>query len=151
MTGSRSSKAMCSTWPHHVTPCRIRTLFVPISRVICRSKPAPLSTSCTPLTLYGWSLLVPWGVYDEVPGEMYRATLDPYRDSAALVEASDLDYTILRPVCFTHRPAVSYRVTQKGERFEGHDIYLDSLLMLIARIVTIAGLYSQSSIGVSDC
>jgi hypothetical protein len=33
------------------------------------------------------------GIYGEVPGERYRSVLDPYRDSAALVEASDLDYT----------------------------------------------------------
>lgn len=37
------------------------------------------------------------GIYGEVPGERYRSVLDPYRDSAALIEASDLDYTILRP------------------------------------------------------
>ena len=27
------------------------------------------------------------GIYDEVPGEQYRSILDPYRDSAAIVEA----------------------------------------------------------------
>src|SRR2546426_4820586 len=36
------------------------------------------------------------GIYGEVPGEHYRNVLDPYRDSAALIEQSDLDYTILR-------------------------------------------------------
>ncbi len=29
------------------------------------------------------------GIYGEVPGEKYRSILDPYRDSAALIEASD--------------------------------------------------------------
>jgi uncharacterized protein YbjT (DUF2867 family) len=42
------------------------------------------------------------GVYDEVPGQKYRSILDPYRDSAAVVEASDLDYTILRPGWFSY-------------------------------------------------
>ena len=28
------------------------------------------------------------GIYGEVPGEKYRSVLDPYRDSAALIEAS---------------------------------------------------------------
>jgi uncharacterized protein YbjT (DUF2867 family) len=37
------------------------------------------------------------GIYGEVPGEKYRSALDPYRDSAAVIEASDLDYTVLRP------------------------------------------------------
>ena len=37
------------------------------------------------------------GIYGEIPGERYRSVLDPYRDSAEVIEASDLDYTILRP------------------------------------------------------
>jgi uncharacterized protein YbjT (DUF2867 family) len=60
------------------------------------------------------------GIYGEVPGETYCSVLDPYRDSAALIEASDLDYTILRPGWFTrnrkaltgsHRRASPSRVT----------------------------------------
>jgi uncharacterized protein YbjT (DUF2867 family) len=30
------------------------------------------------------------GIYGELPGEKYRSVLNPYRDSAAIVEASDL-------------------------------------------------------------
>jgi uncharacterized protein YbjT (DUF2867 family) len=90
------------------------------------------------------------GIYGEVPGEGYRSILDPYRDSAALIEASDLDYTILRPGWFTRQPGGRCRITQKGEPFQGHDIALDSLSALIARIVTTPGLYLRCSIGVSD-
>jgi DNA-binding transcriptional LysR family regulator len=57
------------------------------------------------------------GIYGEVPGERYRSVLDPYRDSAAVIEASDLDYTILRPGWFTHDATIAYRITQKGEPF----------------------------------
>jgi uncharacterized protein YbjT (DUF2867 family) len=90
------------------------------------------------------------GVYGEVPGEKYRSVLDPYRDSTAVIEASNLDYTILRPGWFTRKPQGPCRITQKGEPFEGHDISLDSLSALIARIVTTPGLYVRCSIGVSD-
>jgi uncharacterized protein YbjT (DUF2867 family) len=90
------------------------------------------------------------GIYGEVPGETYRGVLDPYRESAALIEASDLDYTILRPGWFTRKPEGSYRITQKGEPFQGHDIALDSLSALIVRIVTTPGLYLRCSVGVSD-
>lgn len=90
------------------------------------------------------------GIYGEVPGETYRAILDPYRDSAALIEQSDLDYTILRPGWFTRGPAGDYRIMQKGEPFLGHDIALDTLSALIARIATEPGLYVRCSIGVSD-
>jgi nucleoside-diphosphate-sugar epimerase len=57
------------------------------------------------------------GIYGEVPGERYRSVLDPYRDSAAAIEASDLAYTILRPGWFTTDTAIDYRITQKGEPF----------------------------------
>ena len=90
------------------------------------------------------------GIYGEVPGERYRSVLDPYRDSAALIEASDLDYTVLRPGWFTRKPEGPCRITQKGEPFHGHDIALDSLSALIARLITTPGLYLRCSIGVSD-
>ena len=90
------------------------------------------------------------GIYGEVPGETYRGVLDPYRECAALIEASDLDYTILRPGWFTRKSVGPCRVTQKGEPFQGHDIALDSLSALIARIVTTPDLYLRCSIGVSD-
>jgi uncharacterized protein YbjT (DUF2867 family) len=41
-------------------------------------------------------IFISMGIYNEVPGETYRSVLDPYRDSAAEIEKSDLDYTILR-------------------------------------------------------
>jgi uncharacterized protein YbjT (DUF2867 family) len=90
------------------------------------------------------------GIYGEVPGEKYRSVLDPYRDSAALIEASDLDYTILRPGWFTREPEGPCQITQKGEPFQGHDISLDSLSALFAKIATTPSLYVRSSIGVSD-
>jgi hypothetical protein len=55
------------------------------------------------------------GIYDEVPGQRYQRVLDPYRDSAAVIEASDLDYTILRPGWFTQDQEVRYEITQKGQ------------------------------------
>lgn len=90
------------------------------------------------------------GIYGEVPGEKYRSVLDPYRDSTAQIERSDLDYTILRPGWFTRGPEGTCRITQKGEAFVGHDIALDSLSALIAQIATEPGQYVRCSVGVSD-
>ncbi|MBS1154752.1 MAG: NAD-dependent dehydratase [Proteobacteria bacterium] len=89
------------------------------------------------------------GIYGEVPGEKYSSILDPYRDSAAVIEASDLDYTILRPGWFTRDKTVSYQLTQKGEPFRGHDVSLNSLSDLITKLATTDGLHLRSSIGVS--
>lgn len=90
------------------------------------------------------------GIYGEVPGEPYRSILDPYRDSVAIIEQSDLEYTVLRPGWFTSAAEGPCQITQKGQPFEGHDIALDSLSALIAKITTTPGLYVRNSIGVSD-
>jgi hypothetical protein len=90
------------------------------------------------------------GIYGEVPGEHYRSVLDPYRDSAAVVEQSDLDYTVLRPGWFTHDERIDYRVTHRGEPFHGHDISLNGLAHLITKLATTPGLHNRCSLGVSD-
>jgi uncharacterized protein YbjT (DUF2867 family) len=89
------------------------------------------------------------GIYGEVPGERYRSVLDPYRDSAATIEASDLDYTILRPGWFTSDDEVAYRLTQKGEPFQGHDVSLNGLSELIVKLATTPALHVRRSLGVS--
>jgi uncharacterized protein YbjT (DUF2867 family) len=90
------------------------------------------------------------GIYDEVPGERYRSVLDPYRDSAAVIEASDLDYTILRPGWFTRNEEVRYEITQKGEPFKGHDVSMNSVSDLIVKLATNPGLHVRRSLGVSQ-
>jgi uncharacterized protein YbjT (DUF2867 family) len=90
------------------------------------------------------------GIYGEVPGERYRSILDPYRDSAALIEHSDLDYTVLRPGWFTRDPEVRYQITRKDEPFKGHDVSLNSLSDLILKLAADPGLYVRESIGVSE-
>lgn len=90
------------------------------------------------------------GIYDEVPGQRYDRILDPYRDSARVVEESDLDYTVVRPGWFRRGRSVPVALTQKGESFVGHDVTLDSLSELLAQIATTPGLHVRQSIGVSD-
>jgi len=89
------------------------------------------------------------GIYGEVPGERYRSVLDPYRDSAAVIEASDLDYTILRPGWFTQDEAIDYVLTHQSEPFEGHDVSLNSLSDLIVKLATRPDLYRRESLGVA--
>src|ERR1019366_6942453 len=57
------------------------------------------------------------GIYDEIPGERHGSILDPYCKSASLIEASGLDYTILRPVWLNNRDEIDYGTTRKGEPF----------------------------------
>jgi uncharacterized protein YbjT (DUF2867 family) len=89
------------------------------------------------------------GIYGEVPGERYRSVLDPYRDSAAVIEASDLDFTILRPGWFTRDEAVAYQITQKGEPFKGHEVSLNSLSELIVKLALTPRMEIRRSLGLS--
>lgn len=74
-----------------------------------------------------------------------------YRNvQAAVIEESDLDYTILSPGWFTHDDSIDYHITQKGEPFQGHDVSLNSLLDLIVKLALSPTLYARSSLGVSQ-
>jgi uncharacterized protein YbjT (DUF2867 family) len=88
------------------------------------------------------------GIYGEVPGEKYGSVLDPYRDSAAVIEASDLDYTILRPGWFTRDEEIDYQITQKGQPFRGHDVSLNSVSDLIVKLVLSPTMDLRHSLGV---
>ena len=90
------------------------------------------------------------GIYGEVSGEKHRSILDPYRDSAAVIEASPLDYTILRPGWFTTDDEVDYRITQKGEPFIGHDVSLNSVSDLIVKLALSPTMEVRRSLGVSQ-
>ena len=90
------------------------------------------------------------GIYGEVPGERYRSVLDPYRDAAAVVEASDLDYTVVRPGWFTQDLQIDYRLTQKGQPFKGRDVSLNSVSDLIVKLALDPGMEVRHSIGVSN-
>jgi len=90
------------------------------------------------------------GIYDEVPGQRYSTVLDPYRDSARIIEASGLDYTVLRPGWFVRSADKTYHLTKKGEPFEGHDVSLDGLSALIVALATTPHLHVGESLGVSS-
>ena len=89
------------------------------------------------------------GIYDEVSGQHYSSVLDPYRDAAEVIEASDLDYTILRPAWFTSADEVDYETTQKGEPFKGGVVSRKSVAALVVKLAMSPDLEVHSSLGVS--
>ena len=96
------------------------------------------------------------GIYDEVPGafgEWNRAQVGPllgrYRTAADTIEASGLDYTILRPAWLTNADEVSYEVTQKGEPFKGTEVSRKSVAALVTDIATSPGLWPRLNLGVN--
>jgi len=96
------------------------------------------------------------GIYDEVPGkfgEWNRSIigddLKPYRRAADAIEASGLQYTILRPAWLTDEDEVDYTITAKGEPFQGTIVSRRSMGDLIARIVMRPELYADANLGVN--
>jgi uncharacterized protein YbjT (DUF2867 family) len=71
------------------------------------------------------------GIYN-VP---IKSVLNPYRKAADVIEASDLDYTILRPTWFTNADEVDYEITKKGEPERGSVISQKSLATFITKIL----------------
>jgi uncharacterized protein YbjT (DUF2867 family) len=85
------------------------------------------------------------GIYD-VP---VRSVLRPYRKAADVIEASDLEYTLLRPTWFTNADEVDYETTRKGEPEKGSVISQKSLATLITKIIEFPENYIRENLGVN--
>lgn len=77
------------------------------------------------------------GIYDEVPGERHGSILDPYRNSARVIESSELDYAVIRPAWLNDRNEIAYGTTAKGETFRNAGDYVSrkSVADLIVKLV----------------
>jgi uncharacterized protein YbjT (DUF2867 family) len=90
------------------------------------------------------------GIYDEVPGQRYRSVLDPYRESAAIVENSGLDFTVIRPAWLNDDDEIAYGTTHKGEPFANPSATVSrkSVGDLIVRLIIEQGFGVGQSFGV---
>lgn len=91
------------------------------------------------------------GIYDEIPGERHGSMLEPYCKSAAIVEASNLDYTIVRPAWLNDKDEIAYETTQKAEPFKAADkqVSRKSVADLVVKLATTRGLEVRRSLGVN--
>jgi uncharacterized protein YbjT (DUF2867 family) len=67
-----------------------------------------------------------------------------------VIEASDLNYTILRPAWLSDRDEIAYGITRKGETFANPQAYVSrkSVADLVVKLATTPGLESRQSLGV---
>lgn len=96
------------------------------------------------------------GIYDEVPGKFGEWNrreigpyLGPYRRAADRLEASGLDYTILRPAWLQDEDEVNYETTDKGQLFKGTAVSRKSVADLIVRIIRSPALHAHANLGVN--
>ncbi len=95
------------------------------------------------------------GIYDEVPGkfgkwnkQMIGEELKPFRRAADIIEASGLEYTILRPAWLQDEDEVNYEITEKGQPFKGTEVSRKSVADLIVRIIHSPKLHLRANLGV---
>ena len=96
------------------------------------------------------------GIYDEVPaafGEWNRRTigeeLKPFRRAGDAIEASGLDYTILRPAWLTDEDEIDYETTAKGQPFTGTVVSRKSVADMITEIIRYPHLHLNGNLGVN--
>ena len=96
------------------------------------------------------------GIYNEIPASVGSSgnlrtnpVLQTYRAAADIIEASDLDYTIIRPGWFDSRNDTDYEITLKGEPFGGHDVSRKSIADLVVRLADDPTLYARESVGIN--
>lgn len=85
------------------------------------------------------------GIY-EIP---LKQVLISYRKGADVIEASGLDYTILRPEWFSNDDEVVYETTPKGSPEKGGTIARKALATLITRIIKAPEKFKGQNIGVN--
>ncbi|WP_085061009.1 SDR family oxidoreductase [Staphylococcus haemolyticus] len=95
-------------------------------------------------------------IYDELPAKFnefnksqFGDKLTKYRKAADIIEASTLDYTIIRPAWLTFKNETDYEVTSKDTQFRGTEVSRRSIASLAVRIAKNPELYSKENIGVN--
>ncbi len=98
------------------------------------------------------------GIYDEVPGKYGQwnhqmldgGYLETYAAAAKVIEASDLDYTIIRPAWLSNKDIVSYETTQKSEPFKGTEVSRKSIADLVVSLINKPANSIGQSLGVNQ-
>ena len=97
------------------------------------------------------------GIYQEIPswlGESpdpyTNSILRPFRKAADIIEASDLDYTIIRPGWLEYSNDTNYELNKKGEPFGGHDVSRESIADLVVRLIKDPEFGKRESFGINS-
>ena len=94
------------------------------------------------------------GIYNEIPRSIgggnlnENSMLKPYREAADVIEASNLDYTIIRPGWFDEG-SDNYEITRKGEAFKGHDVSRQAIANLVLKLIQNNGFGIRESLGIN--
>lgn len=97
------------------------------------------------------------GIYDEVPGnygkwnhqQLDGGYLETYAAAAKVIEASSVDYTIIRPAWLTNHDEINYETTPKGTAFKGTEVSRKSIADLVTKLIADPTQEIGASLGVN--
>jgi len=78
-----------------------------------------------------------------------KPVLRPYRQAADVLEASNLDYTVLRPAWYTNANEIDYEITHKNQPEKGSVISEKSLASFIVKLIIEPETYVRESLGIN--
>lgn len=97
------------------------------------------------------------GIFNEVPGQFgawiqanMTGYLAPYIKATALIEASDVDYTIFRPGELTNERGTAYETTGRDETFKGRYVTRQAVAAVALDIFKNPRLFSRDNIGINN-
>lgn len=96
------------------------------------------------------------GIYDEIPGafgewnnQMLGPYLPPYRRAADLIEASALDYLIIRPAWLSDNDEIDYEFTGARGPFKGTEVSRKSIAKIVYDAIKASAPLGRKNIGVN--
>ena len=96
------------------------------------------------------------GIYNEIPDEIDgEDNLDnepaqlPNRQAVDIVEASDLNYTVLRPGYLREGEENDFVLSAKGEAAKGYITTIPSLVKLAVQLISDKSLYARGSVSIT--
>lgn len=96
------------------------------------------------------------GIYNEIPAEMNgddnidnEPAQIPNRDAVDIVEASNLNYTVLRPGYLREGNPDDYVLTVKGEAAKGYISTIPSVVEFAKKLIADEKLYSRESVSIT--
>lgn len=91
-------------------------------------------------------LLEPFNTWNQ---EMIGEALKDYRHAADVIEASDLDYTIVRPAWLTNNDETDYETTSRDEQFKGTEVSRKAVAAFVASVVADPAEHARTNVGVN--
>lgn len=95
------------------------------------------------------------GIFHELPPafeawnqQMIGGALTDYRRASDLIEASEVDYTIIRPAWLTDVDEVDYEITERDEQFRGTEVSRKSVAAFVASVVADPSRHSRANVGI---